>query len=144
MKRKAIIFLIFLFVGGGILLFGKQIYPIFSLKIKGFEKSLPQIAQLSKKEKIQLPPPLRLLDQEKKPGLLTRQGIIAWTNIERLKHGLPPLKENPLLNQSAQFKAEDILENQYFSHQSPLGQNVEDLAKKFNYHFLLIGENLAL
>ncbi len=34
--------------------------------------------------------------------------------------------------------------NQYFSHYSPKGEGVSDLAKKFNYQFLAIGENLAL
>jgi uncharacterized protein YkwD len=37
-----------------------------------------------------------------------------------------------------------MFENQYFAHESPTGEKVSDLAKKFGYDFLLIGENLAM
>ncbi|HHE67624.1 MAG TPA: hypothetical protein ENL33_00985, partial [Candidatus Parcubacteria bacterium] len=95
-------------------------------------------------KKVELPPPLKLLVEEKEPGFLTRQGIVDQTNIKRGLKGLPPFKENALLDRSAQFKAEDMLKNQYFAHQSPLAEGVGDLANKFGYQYLIIGENLAM
>jgi hypothetical protein len=41
-------------------------------------------------------------------------------------------------------KVEDMFQNQYFAHESSTGEKVSDLAKKFGYDFLLIGENLAM
>jgi hypothetical protein len=41
-------------------------------------------------------------------------------------------------------KVEDMFENQYFAHESPTGEGVSDLARKFGYDFLLIGENSAM
>jgi len=41
---------------------------------------------------------------------IKRSKIIALTNEVRQQYGLPPLKENPLLDQAAQAKAQDMLQ----------------------------------
>ena len=66
--------------------------------------------------------------------------IINETNKQRTT----PLRENQLLNSIALFKAEDMLNNQYFAHTSPLGKEAKDLADNFNYNYVVIGENLAM
>ena len=146
MKRKIIFFLILSLssVIAGFLFFREGVENILYSKIEEIEKSLPKIVQSADRKKVELPPPLKLLVEEKEPGFLTRQGIVDQTNIKRGLKGLPPLKENALLDRSAQFKAEDMLKNQYFAHQSPLGEGVGDLANKFGYQYLIIGENLAM
>jgi len=146
MKRKIIFFLILSLssVIAGFLFFREGVENILYSKIEEIEKSLPKIIQSANRKKVELPPPLKLLVEEKEPGFLTRQGIVDQTNIKRGLKGLPPLKENALLDRSAQFKAEDMLKNQYFAHQSPLAEGVGDLANKFGYQYLIIGENLAM
>lgn len=103
---------------------------------------LPEIKKEAEKQ-ISLPSPLRS-EEEHPESFLTKEGVIVWTNIQREKYGFLPLKENAKLNEIAEAKLQDMFENQYFAHESPTGQMVADLAEKFSYEFLSIGENLAL
>jgi uncharacterized protein YkwD len=103
---------------------------------------VPEVVQ--KEEKEISPPPLKVIKEEKPEVILTQKGIIEWTNKQREKYGLAPLKENQILDKTALAKVEDMFQNQYFAHKSPSGEGVSDLARKFGYDFLLIGENLAM
>ncbi|MBI2103686.1 hypothetical protein HYT59_01635 [Candidatus Woesebacteria bacterium] len=89
-------------------------------------------------------PGLLRAKQESPQAFLTVAGVIKYTNIHRVENNLPPLKENNLLDQSALIKAKDMLDQQYFEHESPDGKGVEDLTKEAGYSYLTIGENLAL
>lgn len=77
-------------------------------------------------------------------GELTRLGVINFTNVERLKQQIIPLIESEVLDQVAETKARDIMAKQYFAHVSPQGIGAGNLADRFGYKYLLIGENLAL
>lgn len=70
--------------------------------------------------------------------------IFALTNIERASFGLKPVNWSEKLAASATAKAKDMIAKQYFAHESPDGTNVDDLAKRFNYNYSLVGENLAM
>lgn len=71
--------------------------------------------------------------------------VIKLTNEERNNNGgIKPLKENKILNQSAETKMRDMFDKKYFEHISPSGVGVSDLATANNYSFMLIGENLAM
>ena len=70
--------------------------------------------------------------------------IVQYTNVERLKAGLNPIKINNQLSISAGNKLQDIFKGQYFEHISPSGVGVSDLAKQAGYSYVVIGENLAL
>jgi uncharacterized protein YkwD len=94
-------------------------------------------------ENVSAPPPLRHADSDSL-GNLTKLGTINLTNVERKNDGTGPLLENSKLNQAAMLKARDILTKQYFDHISPDGKGPADLAKKVNYDYIAIGENLAL
>jgi uncharacterized protein YkwD len=94
-------------------------------------------------KQIATPPPLRA-EKEAPESFLTQAGIIQWSNFQREKYGLPPLKENAKLDSSAEIKVEDMLENQYFAHSSLSGVGVKELAERVGYEFIAIGENLAL
>lgn len=104
-----------------------------------------RIAKLAEKE-ISVPPPLQLSGEEKgeNEAILNSQEVLEWTNKQREKYGLVPLKENAKLNTAAQVKIEDMFQNQYFSHYSPSGKGVSDLAEEAGYEFLALGENLAM
>jgi hypothetical protein len=65
------------------------------------------------------------------------------TNNARTLNGLPPLKENQLLNSIAESRAKDMLENQYFAHVSPLGQQASDIAQSVGYRYKVIAENIG-
>ena len=78
-------------------------------------------------------------------SVLTKEKIIAQTNFQRYDNGtLTPLIENQKLNQVALAKANDMFKNQYFEHVSPSLVGPGDLAKSFEYDYVLVGENLIL
>lgn len=77
-------------------------------------------------------------------ALISIDGIIYYTNIERQKAGLKPLVKNVNLNKSADKKVDDMFANQYFEHTSPDGKTAADLVKSVGYKFQIVGENLAL
>jgi hypothetical protein len=91
-----------------------------------------------------LPEPLRYA-QRARNAILTVQGSILETNKQRAQNGLGALSENSLLRQVAEFKIQDMFKRQYFAHYAPDGTSgVSDLADKYGYNYIAIGENLAL
>jgi len=58
--------------------------------------------------------------------------------------GLQSLKENTTLDNAAVLKAQDILEKDYFSHQSPDGVAPWYWFKIAGYNYKIAGENLAI
>lgn len=75
---------------------------------------------------------------------LSPDGIVQYTNVERLKGGLKPVVINQKLSISAGNKLQDIFKSQYFEHISPAGVGVSDLSKQAGYEYVVVGENLAL
>lgn len=75
---------------------------------------------------------------------VSSQEIFHLTNETRQQFGLSPLKENPLLNQAAQYKAADMLKNSYFSHYSPTGISPWYWIEQAGYDYYYAGENLAM
>ncbi|OHA96565.1 MAG: hypothetical protein A3J09_01220 [Candidatus Zambryskibacteria bacterium RIFCSPLOWO2_02_FULL_51_21] len=73
------------------------------------------------------------------PGVLS-----ALTNAERLENNLPELRENPLLDEAARLKAEDMARNAYFAHTSPEGKTPWYWFQKAGYSYVYAGENLAV
>jgi uncharacterized protein YkwD len=77
-------------------------------------------------------------------GALKPSEIISLSNVERAKTGLPALRYSNRLTAMAEAKALDMIEKQYFAHESPSGDGVGELADKYGYEYLSVGENLAL
>jgi len=73
----------------------------------------------------------------------SKDGIIRETNRIRQNNGLSPLNENPLLNQIAAERLEDMFQKQYFGHVSPTGEKATDMAHNIGYHYKIIAENIA-
>jgi len=142
---KIKIFIIILAIAGAVGVFFWQdligLYARFSLKLPQIEKGVSGLVQEAGKQ-IFTPPPLRA-EKEAQRAFLAQEGVIADTNAERAKAGLPALKESLKLDASAKEKVLDMFKNQYFAHESPAGLGVGDLAEKAGYEFLIIGENLA-
>lgn len=70
--------------------------------------------------------------------------LINFTNQYRQSLGLPALKENPQLEQTALLKAQDMLEKNYFSHYSPEGISPWHWFGISGYKYKVAGENLAI
>lgn len=69
--------------------------------------------------------------------------IINLTNSKRQQNGLPPLLENPLLDQAAAAKAQDMLAYDYWAHNSSKGTTPWSFITASGYRYLFAGENLA-
>lgn len=84
-----------------------------------------------------------------KPGILgisssiDQKKIIDLTNQERAKMGLSPVSENSILNQAAYLKAQNMFEENYWSHFAPSGKTPWDFILGSGYKFSYAGENLA-
>ncbi len=70
--------------------------------------------------------------------------VLAYTNAERYKRGLPMYSSNELLSNVAKIKMYDMFTKQYFEHESPDGKRASDLVKTVGYKYIAVGENLAL
>lgn len=70
--------------------------------------------------------------------------LVDLTNTNRLTNGLSVLKINPLLEEAARLKAEDMVEKGYFAHTSSEGVTPWDWMGKAGYQFSYAGENLAV
>lgn len=70
--------------------------------------------------------------------------LVDRTNEEREEAHTPLLTVNPLLQEGAQLKAEDMAEHRYFAHIAPNGKTPWDWFKEAGYSFSYAGENLAL
>lgn len=72
-----------------------------------------------------------------KPVPPTVDELFRLVNEERAKVGVAPLKLDPLLNKSAQLKAEDMAKNNYFAHSDANGKHgysyVADVGKRCVY-----------
>jgi len=104
--------------------------------------SLDSIVSLAE-NKLQLPPPLRF-NGSVVGSNLTRAGIIIQTNRARQQDTLKSLVEETKLDQAASVKAQEMFKLQYFDHISPNGDGPAELAKRVDYGYIMIGENLAM
>lgn len=71
------------------------------------------------------------------------QQMLNLVNQEREKQGLPALKADPELTKVARVKAKDMIDNNYFDHNSPTYGSPFDMMKKFGVEYNTAGENLA-
>lgn len=85
-----------------------------------------------------------LIKQNSMTASLNTLNIITEINKIRAANGLPLLIENPKLNVAALLKAQDMIENDYFSHYSPTGKAPWDWFSAAKYNYKYAGENLAL
>ncbi|MGI6561844.1 MAG: CAP domain-containing protein [Clostridia bacterium] len=71
------------------------------------------------------------------------QAMLDLVNAERAKAKLPPLEVHETLMETARLKANDMVENNYFSHQSPKYGSPFDMMKEHKLEFRSAGENIA-
>lgn len=69
--------------------------------------------------------------------------VIRLVNAERAKAGLKALTEDWELSRVARFKSQDMRDNNYFSHTSPVYGSPFDMIKNFGITYRSAGENIA-
>lgn len=73
----------------------------------------------------------------------SEQEMINLINAERTKNGLTPYEVDQEIMRVARIKAEDIVDNQYFGHESPIYGSPFDMLKDFQVTYTSAGENIA-
>ncbi|CEP66152.1 CAP domain [Moorella glycerini] len=71
------------------------------------------------------------------------QKVVDLVNAERAKAGLKPLAVDLQLAKVARLKAEDMRDNNYFGHDSPVYGSFFAMLRKFGITYRTAGENIA-
>lgn len=71
------------------------------------------------------------------------QQMLNLINRDRAAHGLRPLQADMRLTRLARLKSQDIVDNNYFAHQSPTYGSAFDMFRANNISFIRGGENLS-
>lgn len=69
--------------------------------------------------------------------------LLKLINAERTKNGLSELKFDAELQRVAKIKAKDLVDNNYFSHNSPTYGSPFEMIKSFGITYKAAGENIA-
>lgn len=71
------------------------------------------------------------------------QKLLNLLNQDRVRNGLSPLPLDSALSEIARKKSQDMMENGYFSHESPTWGSAADMLNAFGYEYKGVGENIA-
>ena len=74
---------------------------------------------------------------------VSHSGLLSSTNSQRSQQGRSALSINSALNSAAQAKANDMTARNYWSHNTPDGQEPWVFVQAAGYSYLKAGENLA-
>ncbi|WP_235857614.1 CAP domain-containing protein [Paenibacillus albiflavus] len=93
-------------------------------------------------------PPSQTPSQTPNPGQSAdssqfAQQVLDLVNQERSKAGLQPLTMNSALSKMAMDKAQDMINNNYFDHQSPTYGSPFDMMRSYGINYSTAGENIA-
>ncbi|NLB82227.1 MAG: SafA/ExsA family spore coat assembly protein [Clostridiaceae bacterium] len=69
--------------------------------------------------------------------------VVRLVNVQRSNNGLRALTNNWELQRVAQYKARDLTDRNYFSHNSPVYGSPFDMMKNFGIRYSSAGENIA-
>lgn len=69
--------------------------------------------------------------------------VFNLINAQRTKQGLSALKIDSEVQRVARIKAQDMVDNNYFSHNSPIYGSPFDMLKSFKISYKTAGENIA-
>lgn len=69
--------------------------------------------------------------------------VVRLVNEQRIKNGLSPLTENWELSRAARYKSQDMADNGYFSHTSPVYGSPFQMMRDFGLSYRTAGENIA-
>jgi hypothetical protein len=75
---------------------------------------------------------------------ITETNIFNLTNSQRAKYGMGNLSWNYKLVNAARAKAQDMINKDYFSHNTPSGETPWTFILNAGYNYIYAGENLAM
>lgn len=110
----------------------------YEISLAELQKANPNITDFSKiyvGQTILIPDTKSLQSHERQ--------VFEIVNRERANRGLPLLKLNAELSRVARFKSQDMIDKNYFSHQSPTYGSPFQMMQKFGLRFSAAGENIA-
>lgn len=70
--------------------------------------------------------------------------VVRLVNLERSKAGLAPLAINWEVSRVARYKSQDMINKNYFSHESPTYGSPFKMMETFGIRFTAAGENIAM
>lgn len=85
----------------------------------------------------------RITIPEAAPLKTIEDEVIRLVNVERSKRGLQPLKYNWQVARVARIKSQDMINNNYFSHISPVYGSPFKMLESYNLRFSSAAENIA-
>jgi len=78
---------------------------------------------------------------------LVRKAVLCLHNLERVRHGLPTLRENPKLRRAATRHSDHMVDDHFFDHTTPGGATMVDRIRATGYtrkaRSWALGENIA-
>jgi uncharacterized protein YkwD len=78
---------------------------------------------------------------------LVRKAVLCLHNLERVRHGLPRLRENPKLRRAATRHSDHMVGAHFFDHTAPGGVTMVDRIRRTGYtahaRSWALGENIA-
>ncbi|MGN0794088.1 MAG: CAP domain-containing protein [Aristaeellaceae bacterium] len=74
---------------------------------------------------------------------MQEEKLLNLINRDRAANGLPALTADPALSRIARIKSEDMRDNGYFAHESPIYGKARQMLERFGYAFQNCGENIA-
>lgn len=83
------------------------------------------------------------IPQEDSSVLEYENEVIRLVNEIRVQNGLKPLATNWELSRVARYKSQDMVDNRYFSHTSPVYGSPFQMIRNFGLSFRYAGENIA-
>jgi uncharacterized protein YkwD len=124
--------------------FSKEIATDNSDNFTGNEQDAPSTQEQDKKTQVQT-----VTGQEDTGIKIDNAGLESFTvvllnmiNTARLGNGLPALNANPAINVAAQYRSQDMIDRNYFSHQTPDGKNINNILCEFGVMYAACGENI--
>ena len=73
-----------------------------------------------------------------------KQEVLRLVNIERAKEGLGALRMDSQLSKVAQLKSQDMIDNNYFAHNSPVYGTPFEMMRAHGITYRIAGENIAM
>lgn len=93
----------------------------------------PSLIYVGQKVNIPAAAPLKSVEDE----------IIRLVNVERSRNGLPSLTANWQASRVARIKSQDMINNNYFSHTSPIYGSPFKMLESYGLRFSSAAENIA-
>lgn len=121
---------------------GDTLWKIASLYEVGISELIKENPQISNPDLIYIGEQIRIPAQGTYREM--EREIIRLVNDERAKRGLPRVEENWQISRVARIKSEDMINNNYFSHNSPIYGSPFKMLSSFGINYTQAAENIAL